>query len=55
MLISGRFELLRNSDMKVNMPFLDFVAVVLLRERMPELVCDVVVGVSGMGGSWAIL
>ena len=34
MLISGRFELLSRSDMKLNMPFFDFVAVVALRERI---------------------
>ena len=33
-LISGRLEVLRKSDMKVNIPFLDFV-VVPLRVRLP--------------------
>ena len=37
--------------MKLNMPFLDFVAVVPLRERIPDVVCPGMEGVSGMGGS----
>lgn len=51
MLISGRLELLRKSDMKLNIPFLDLVAVVPLRDRMPEEVCMGTLGMSGTGGS----
>ena len=36
MLISGRFEVLRKSDMKPSMPFLDLVARVPLRDLVPE-------------------
>lgn len=36
MLISGRFEVLRKSDMKPNMPFFDLVARVPLRDLVPE-------------------
>lgn len=36
MLISGRFEVLRKSDMKPNMPFFDLAATVPLRDLVPE-------------------
>lgn len=48
MLISRRLELFSRSDMKLNMPFLDLVAAVLLRERL--LAEDMLVSGSGIGG-----